>query len=61
MFDSLKAVKKLEEVGIPRAQAEAYVLILMDAFELRHATKKDLNELKAFFMEYFDKIVTGMK
>ena len=46
MFNSLKYAKSLEEVGLPRAQAEAHVLILAEIMETNFATKLDIRELE---------------
>ena len=42
MYDSLKYVKILEEVGFPRPQAEAQVTIMADILTFNLATKNDL-------------------
>lgn len=46
MFDSLKCAKKLEEAGVPRAQAEAHVLVISEFMETNFATNKDLLGLR---------------
>lgn len=47
MFDALRYIKSLEEVGFRRDQAEAQVQLVMDCFKDNIATKTDLEELKA--------------
>lgn len=44
MFDSLGYAKKLEEVGVPRDQAEAHVRIIADIVEGELVTKSDLTD-----------------
>jgi len=46
MFNTLSYAKKLEEVGLPREQAEAHVQIIADIIEGELATKQDLRELE---------------
>jgi hypothetical protein len=46
MFSSLDAVKKLQEVGVPREHAEAYVGVLMEIRESNIATKQDLRAME---------------
>jgi hypothetical protein len=46
MFNSLRYAKSLEEAGLPRAQAEAHVLILTEIMETNLATKLDIRELE---------------
>jgi hypothetical protein len=46
MFNSLKYAKSLEEAGLPRAQAEAHVLILTEIMETNLATKLDIRDLE---------------
>ena len=46
MFNALKYIKNLEEVGFPRAQAEAQVQILIDAVEGELVRKSDLEHLE---------------
>ena len=45
-FDSLGYAKRLESVGVPRAQAEAQADALRDLIEGQLATKRDLRELE---------------
>ncbi len=45
MYNSLKHVKKLEEAGISREQAEAHVQIMTEVMETNLATKEDLKDL----------------
>ncbi len=45
MYNSLKHVKKLEEAGITREQAEAHVQIMTEIIETNLATKQDLKDL----------------
>ncbi len=47
MFNALKYIKKLEEVGFPREQAEAQLQIVIDVIEGELATKEDVNVLKS--------------
>ena len=46
MFNSLKYVKRLEEVGLPRHQAEAQVEMLTDIIQTDLATKQDIKDLE---------------
>lgn len=46
MINSLKYVKQLEAVGIPRLQAEAYVEVLIEVFGTRCATRSELIAIK---------------
>lgn len=46
MFNSLKYAKSLEEAGLPRAQAEAPVLLLTEIMETNLATKLDIRDLE---------------
>ena len=46
MFNALKYIKSLEDVGFPREQAEAQVQVLIDAVEGDLVTKADLGNLK---------------
>ncbi len=46
MFNTLMYAKKLEEVGISRAQAEAHVQIIAEIIEGDVATKQDVKEIK---------------
>lgn len=46
MIDALLYTKKLEEVGIPRTQAEAHVQVLKEILVNDIATKNDLKELE---------------
>ena len=45
MFNSLKYVKILEEVGLTRAQAETHIEIMTEIVETNLATKQDLKDL----------------
>ena len=47
MFNALKYIKNLENVGFPREQAEAQVQLVIDSFQENVATKSDLAELKS--------------
>ncbi|MCB0411098.1 MAG: hypothetical protein KDD22_01145 [Bdellovibrionales bacterium] len=47
MFNALKYIKSLEDVGFPREQAEAQVQMVIDSFQENVATKNDLAELRA--------------
>lgn len=47
MFNALKYIKNLEDVGFRRDQAEAQVQILIDAVEGELVRKSDLDQLKA--------------
>jgi hypothetical protein len=47
MFNSLKYVKKLEEAGIPREQAETHIQIVTEIMETSLATKQDIKDLQA--------------
>ena len=47
MFNALKYIKSLEDVGFPREQAEAQVQLVIDSFQENVATKSDLAELKS--------------
>jgi hypothetical protein len=46
MFNALKYIKDLEDVGFRRDQAEAQVQILIEAIEGELVTKNDLGNLK---------------
>ncbi len=46
MFNALKYIKNLEEVGFRRDQAEAQVQILIDAVEGELVRKSDLEHLE---------------
>ena len=46
MFNALKYIKNLEDVGFRRDQAEAQVQILIDAVEGELVRKSDLENLK---------------
>ena len=43
MFNALKYIRTLEQVGFKREQAEAQVQLVMDSYEENVATKADLN------------------
>lgn len=47
MFNSLICVKKLEEAGVSREQAEAHVQIISELIEMNLATKQDLAVLRS--------------
>jgi capsule polysaccharide export protein KpsE/RkpR len=47
MFNALKYIKNLENVGFPREQAEAQVQLVIDSFQENVATKSDLAELRS--------------
>ena len=47
MFNALKYIKSLEDVGFPREQAEAQVQLVMDSFQDNVATKSDMADFKA--------------
>ncbi len=42
MFNTLTTVKKLEDAGVPRQQAEAQVQVLAEIVESELATKNDI-------------------
>ena len=46
VFDALKSVEELQEVGIPEAHAKAQIRILQGVIESDLATKRDLEELR---------------
>ena len=46
VFDALKSVEELQEVGIPEIQAKAQIRILQEIIESNLATKRDLKELE---------------
>ncbi len=46
MFNTFKYAKQLEEVGVPREQAEAQVQIIAEIVEGDLATKQDIKEIK---------------
>jgi hypothetical protein len=50
MFNSLKYAKNLEEAGVPRAQAEAHVLLISEFLEMSFVTKQDMALLKQDFL-----------
>ena len=45
-FDTLHYAKKLQEAGVPTAQAEAQAEALAEIIESELATKRDLKELE---------------
>ncbi len=45
MFNTFKYVKKLEEVGITRSQAEAHIQIVSEIMETTLATQQDMKDL----------------
>lgn len=45
MFNSLKYVKKLEEAGVSREQAEMHIQIVGEIMETNLATRQDLKDL----------------
>jgi hypothetical protein len=45
-FDSLQYVKRLEAVGVPRAQAEVQAEIFLSVMEEQLVTKYDIKELE---------------
>jgi hypothetical protein len=47
VFNSLKYVKKLEDAGIPREQAETHIQIVTEIMETSLATKQDIKDLQA--------------
>lgn len=51
MFNTLKYTKVLEEVGIPRAQAEPHVQIMTEIIESDLATKNDIKDLRTELKE----------
>lgn len=51
MFNTLKYVKKLEEVGITRQQAEAHIQIVSEIMENNLATRQDMNDLRQEFKQ----------
>lgn len=46
MFDSLKAAKRLENVGVSREQSEAYIELMAEIMNTNFATKEDVKEVK---------------
>lgn len=49
MINTLKYAKKLEEVGVPRDQAEAHVQLMTEILEQEFATKSDIVRLENRF------------
>lgn len=49
MWNAIAHIKKLESVGIPRKQAEAYVEIVSEIRESTLATKEDIKRLEMIF------------
>src|SRR5438105_434395 len=47
MFNALKYIKSLEDVGFPREQAEAQVQLVIDSFQENAATRAEMAELKS--------------
>lgn len=47
MFNALKYIKNLENVGFPREQAEAQVQLVIDSFQENIATKSNLTDVKS--------------
>ena len=52
MYNSLKHVKMLEEVGLPRNQAEAHVQMMTEIIETNLATKEDMKSLRRDFEDH---------
>lgn len=46
MYNALRYIKNLEDVGIPREQAEAQVQLVIDSFQDNVATKTDMAQLR---------------
>lgn len=46
MFNALRYIKNLEDVGFPREQAEAQVQLVIDSFQDNVATKADMAQLR---------------
>jgi carbohydrate-selective porin OprB len=60
MFNSLKYVKVLEDIGIPRNQAEAHIQIMTEIIETNLATKQDLADLRLSSGQEFKDLRTEM-
>jgi hypothetical protein len=60
MFNALKYIKALQDVGFPREQAEAQVQLVIDSFQENMATKSDLAELKAEFRAEISELKTDL-
>lgn len=56
MFDSLAYLKKLEAVGVPRAQAEVQVEVMVHALNDNFATKEDVNRVELSLRTDFAKL-----
>ena len=61
MNESLMYLKKLEAVGIPRAQAEVTVEIMTDIIDKNLASKQDLLDQRAETSTEFGKVRAEMK
>jgi hypothetical protein len=53
MFNSLKYVKRLEEVGLTREQAAAHTQIMTEVIDSNLATKHDMKDLEAATSQNF--------
>lgn len=60
MFNALKYIRSLENVGFDRAQAEAQVQLVMDSYEENVATKSDISELRTEMAELRSELKTEM-
>lgn len=56
-FDTHKSVKKLEQSGFSRTQAEAVTEVLNEAATTSLATKTDLKDLELRLYKYFGTIL----
>ncbi|MTV40328.1 hypothetical protein [Duganella radicis] len=59
-LDTLGYCKRLEAVGVPRAQAEVHAQVLAEVMS-QVATKDDLKELKAWVELYVKEQIQGLK
>lgn len=61
MINTLMYAKKLEDVGIPREQAETHAQIMSEIVEGDLATKQDLNQavqaIESKFIQFDNKLV----
>jgi hypothetical protein len=60
MFNALKYIKNLEDVGFPREQAEAQVQLVIDSFQENVATRTDMAELCAEMSDLKSELKTEM-
>ena len=60
-FDTLTYAKKLQEAGVPAAQAEAHAGALKELVEDNLATKRDLKELEVALRSDIKELETALR